>query len=129
MEHSCFQLYDEKTQVVHIDDCNIAKICKYSNYKWICNNFVINTRFNSSNKLIFLTVEKNQLLSSQLNSGDHPTSPLNNNQSSQLNNPEDYNECLIAAVQARLGLYDHRIPVKERTSLKKKLYGKKSLMC
>lgn len=100
MEHSCFQLYDEKTQVVHIDDCNIAKI-----------------------------FEKNQLLSSQLNSGDHPTSPLNNNQSSQLNNPEDYNECLIAAVQARLGLYDHRIPVKERTSLKKKLYGKKSLMC
>jgi len=48
----------------------------------------------------YFTVEKNQSLSCIADS-------------------DDYNESIITAVQARPGLYDHRIPVKERTHLKK----------
>lgn len=39
--------------------------------------------------------------------------------SSHITDSDDYNESIIIAVQSRPGLYDHRIPVKERTHLKK----------
>lgn len=39
---------------------------------------------------------------------------------SRFNDADDYNECLVTLVQARRALYDHRVPVKERTALKKK---------
>lgn len=38
----------------------------------------------------------------------------------QASNVTDYNEALINAVYARPALYNYRIPLKERTSLKKK---------
>ncbi|KYM95847.1 hypothetical protein ALC62_13498 [Cyphomyrmex costatus] len=40
------------------------------------------------------------------------------------NNISDYNEALVNAVYSRPALYDHRIPIKERTSLKKKALWK-----
>lgn len=52
----------------------------------------------------------------------------NDDSTNQVNiSPEDYNECLIVAVQARPGLYDHTIPVKDRTTLKKKALWKEVL--
>jgi len=57
------------------------------------------------------TVEKNQSTDIQ----------ASNTNDIQANNTNDYyNEALINVVCARRALYDHRLPIKERTSLKKK---------
>lgn len=48
------------------------------------------------------------------------TVPRDQSSSNHFDEADDYNESLIAAVQARRPLYDHRIPVKERSALKKK---------
>ncbi|XP_072750823.1 uncharacterized protein [Anoplolepis gracilipes] len=72
-QHSCFQYYDNETQLLNIDENNVASI-----------------------------IERDESIDIQAS------------------NSGDYNEALINAVYARPALYDHRIPIKERTGLKKK---------